>query len=90
MREELPNGGAKQWLTGGEWVAVAYLGDGENGEKEEAVASIFLFIVRGEREGEWSRSQTSASDGRWLAGLAGMRCSTAPLSWSDSHMARSV
>jgi hypothetical protein len=90
VREELPNGGAKQWLTSGEWVAVAYLGDGENGEKEEAVASIFLFIVRGEREREWSRSQTPASDGRWLAGLAGMRCSAAPLSWSDSRMARSV
>jgi hypothetical protein len=50
--EESPNGGAKRWLAGGKWVAVAYLGDGENSEKKKASASIFLFIVERERERE--------------------------------------
>jgi alkylation response protein AidB-like acyl-CoA dehydrogenase len=48
--EESPNDGAKWWLTDGEWAVVAYLGDGENGEKEEASAGVFLFIVGRERE----------------------------------------
>jgi hypothetical protein len=65
VREESPNGRAKRWLAGGEWVAVAYLGDGENSEKKEASTDVFLFIVRRERERErkWSRSHTSPSDG---------------------------
>jgi hypothetical protein len=61
--EESPNSGAKRWLAGGEWAAVAYLSDGENDEKKEASASVFLFIVGREREKKWSRSHTSASDG---------------------------
>jgi hypothetical protein len=50
VREESPNGRAKRWLAGGEWVAVVYLGDGENSEKKEASTDVFLFIVRRERE----------------------------------------
>jgi hypothetical protein len=50
VNEESPNGGAKWQLAGSEWVAVAYLSDGENGEKKEASASIFLFIVGRESE----------------------------------------
>jgi hypothetical protein len=90
VREESPNGGAKWWLAGGKWVAVAYLGDGENNEKKEASASIFLFIVEREREGKWSRSRTLASDGRRLASPARMWRSTTPISRSESHRARSV
>jgi hypothetical protein len=39
-------------LAAGEWAAVAYLGDGENGEREEASADVFLFIGGGESERE--------------------------------------
>jgi hypothetical protein len=89
VREESPNGGAKQRLAGDEWAAVAYLGDGENGEKEKDSAGVSLFIVGGERERKWSWSRTSASDCRRLAGLVGIRRSTAPLSHSDLRIARS-
>jgi hypothetical protein len=47
--EESPNDGAKWWLTDGEWAVVAYLSDGENGEKEEASAGVLVFIVGRER-----------------------------------------
>jgi hypothetical protein len=49
VRKELPNGRAKWRLAGSEWVAVDYLGDGENNEKEEASGGVFLFIVGRER-----------------------------------------
>jgi hypothetical protein len=48
MAEGLTDGGAKWLLAGGDWAAVAYLGDGENGEREEALADVFLFIGGGE------------------------------------------
>jgi hypothetical protein len=49
VREESPNGGAKWWLAGSEWAAVAYLSDGENGERKETSAGVLLFLGGGER-----------------------------------------
>jgi hypothetical protein len=84
VHEESPNGRAKQRLADSEWAVVAYLGDGENGEKKEAPTDVFLFIVGRERERKWSRSRTSASDGRQLAGPMGTQRSVASLSRLDS------
>jgi hypothetical protein len=88
--EESPNSGAKRWLAGGEWAAVAYLSDGENDEKKEASASVFLFMSeeRERRNGPGPTHQRRMADG--FAGLAGMRRSAAPISRSDSHATRSV
>jgi hypothetical protein len=50
VREESPNGRANRWLTGDEWVAVAYLGHGENDERGGSLQHPVVFIGGGERE----------------------------------------
>jgi hypothetical protein len=75
--EESPNSGAKRWLAGGEWAAVAYLSDGENDEKKEASASVFLFIVGREREEMVPVPHISVG---WLTALPVWReCGAVPL-----------
>jgi hypothetical protein len=53
MCEESANGGANQRLTSEEWVAVAYLDDRENSEREGNLHRLVKFLGGGERGG-WS------------------------------------
>jgi hypothetical protein len=72
-----PNGG---WPATSRWrYPPRHWGDSDG--KMEASAGVFLFIVRGERERECSRSRTSATADRRLASPVGTRRSVAPLSW---------
>jgi hypothetical protein len=66
-------------LTGGEWVVVAYLRDGENGERGGSLHRLVIFIGGGEREG-WSWSRTLAIAGRRHAGAVGSWNALGPLS----------
>jgi hypothetical protein len=61
VREESPNGGAKQWLAGGEWVVVAYLDDGENGEIGGCFPRLVIFIGEGRRK-VWGEPLMPVSD----------------------------
>jgi hypothetical protein len=69
--EESPNGGGNQRLTGDERWMVITLALGKEVVKEEALGSVTLFIREGERE-EVTRSRTSVSGLRQLAGPAGL------------------
>jgi hypothetical protein len=51
MRKQLPNGGEKRRLAGGEQGCVLTSAMGEKEWEKEASTSLFLFIGRGERAG---------------------------------------
>jgi hypothetical protein len=53
MQKESPNGGANWWVAGGEWVAAAYLGEGEKQQNRRKLplASYFYRRRRGRGSG---------------------------------------
>jgi hypothetical protein len=86
VREELPNDGAKWGLAVGEWVAVAYFGDGEKQQNGRKLPPASHFLGVGEGEG-WSWSRRSVIAGRWLTGAAGPWHTSSPLSWVTDRWA---
>jgi hypothetical protein len=81
MHEELPNGGAKWWLAGGEQSGVLTLAEGKKWRRGKNLWPLSPFIGEGERE----RGEHGPAHWRRTADvlLVQRKCGTVPLSYRD-------